>query len=414
MSTYGTGTYGSGTYGTFSGGGGSIPTALTVAFEVAFTDPPGTVSPTWSDLQSRLVEFKIGRGRQMELDLTETGQLSALLRNQDRQLDPFNTSSAYYPNVIPIRQSRLKVSVLGVEYDLFRGDIQDWVQDWQGVQNYTPVEALDAFDALTGDFSLTRPAELSGARINAILDQLLWPAGMRDIDTGQSRVQATTYAGAIGVTALQDVAHSEQGVIFVDPSGNIVFHERHRRWTAPHNVSQVTFSNEPTGAEVPFTDATLIYSKERIKNYVTVNNEGGITELRYDPASLTQYRYRPYTTSTILEDPGDVASTADYLLAKAKDAVPRVETLVIEPQQDDDLWQYALGLEIGDKVTTIIRPPGTPASTITSDGVIERIEHSYSAEAMRWTTVFRLSPADVSTYWIVGVAEIGTDTRVAF
>lgn len=420
MSTYASGTYGSGTYGSLGGGAGPIPTDLTLYFEVAWTDAPGVVSPTWTDLaddlnSTRLQEFTIARGRQMELDEIETGTLAGTLRNQDRALDPLLPTATYYPNVVPIRQARLRAAVLGVEYDLFRGDVQDWPQDWQGLQNETPVDALDAFDALAdAEFSDDRPAELSGARVNAILDAIGWPAGMRAIDGGQSMMKATTYETANAKTELQLVAKSEQGVLFIDPTGNVTFHERHRRWKPPYNTSQVTFSNRPTGAEVAFTDAKLVYSKQRIRNYITVTQTGGVTEVRSDSTSITAYRRRAYSLETIQDTVGDVASTADYLLAKGKDAIARVEEITLEPQQDTDLWEHALGRELGDRVTTTIYPPGTTTTAITSVGVIERIEHSYSAQTKRWVTRFRLSPADVADYWILGTSLLGTNTRAGF
>jgi hypothetical protein len=425
VSTYGTGTYGAigGTYGDLTGTAPTIPTDLTVYFDVAWTDAPGVVSPTWTNIAAdlngtRLQDFTIARGRQMELDEIETGQLVGTLRNQDRALDPLLPTATYYPNVVPIRQSRLRAAVLGVEYDLFRGDIQDWPQDWQGVLNLTPVDALDAFDALAdAEFTDDRPAELSGARINAILDAIGWPAGMREIDTGQSTMKPITYETANAKTELQLVGRSEQGVVFVGPTGNIVFHERHRRWKTPYNVSQATFSNQPTGSEVPFADATLVYTKNRIRNYVTVTQTGGVTEVRSDATSITNYRRRAVSLETIQDSTNEVGYLAEWLLEKGKDPIARVEEVVLEPQLDDDLWAQALGRELGDRITVTIRPPGTTATTITTDGVIERIEHSFQAETRRWRTSFKLSPAEVSQFWIAADATFGlagTTTRASY
>jgi hypothetical protein len=411
MSLYGSGVYGTAVYGS----GVAATTDLSSVFEVAWADAPGVVSPSWTDLTSRLTAYSVARGRQMELDEIETGTLTATLRNQDRQLDPRNTASAYYPNVVPIRQGRLQVSAQGLVYDVFRGDVQDWPQDWQGLQNFTPIQAFDAFDALAdADFTLTSVAEGSGARVNAILDAIGWPAGMRSIDTGQSTMQARVYETANAKAELQLVARSEQGVLFVSPTGVITFHERHRRWKPPYNASLVTFSNQPTGAELPLSDATLNYTKDRIRNYVTVNQDAGVSVLRTDTSSITNYRRRALNLDTILNDVVDVESAADYLLQKGKDPIARVEAIVLEPQQDVNLWAQALGRELGDRVTTIIRPPGSPTTTITNVGVIERIEHSWDTGSRRWTTTFRLSPADVANYWILGTSVLDTDTKAAF
>jgi hypothetical protein len=417
VSTYGTGTYGAGTYGTLSG---VAPAALPdpgIIFEVAFADNPGANLPTFVGLDSRLAAFTIARGRQMELDAVETGQLAGTLRNQDRHLDPLYTSSPYYPNVVPIRQSRLRVSATSTTYDVFRGDVQDWPQEWDVRENTVPVEVLDAFGAVAdAQFTASRPAELSGARINAILDAISWPAVMRSINTGQSMMRAIDYENANAKTEMQTVARSEQGVLFVNAAGVIVFHERYRRYRAPYNVSTVTFSNQPTGGELPLSDATPVYRQERIKNHVVVTS-GDVSFEATDATSSSRFRKRSLTVDTILDDPDDVAAMAAHLLSRYKDPEMRIEEVVLEPQQDTALWAHCLGREIGDEVTTIVRPPGTPAATVTTAGIIERVEHSFSTPTKRWVTKFRLSPADQTQYWLAADATYGlagTTTRAVW
>lgn len=70
-----------------------------------------TVPVLWNDLTNSLRgATEIARGRQYELALTQAGEPSFVVDDVDQYLDPDNTSSPYYPYVLPMRQ----VCLLGV------------------------------------------------------------------------------------------------------------------------------------------------------------------------------------------------------------------------------------------------------------------------------------------------------------
>lgn len=376
------------------------------------------VAPTFDNLSSRLLDFAATRGRNMEFDQTETGTLTALLRNHDRALDPANTAGTYYPNVVPVRQARMKANVLAVDYDVFRGDIPDWQQDWKGRENTVPITMVDAFDTLqVAEFTTSRPAEQSGARVTAILDAIGWQAGLRSIDTGQALMQALDYENANALQALQDVAESENGVLFMSRAGNVVFHQRHRRIL--DTTLQVTLSNEPSGAELPLADAKVVYRRERLRNTIAITQNAGIIATALDSTSRARYRQRSLSKTVYLSDANEVQAMAEYLLATYKDPVLRVEEVMVEPQSNDSLWAHALGREIGDRIRVKIVPPGSPTSTITSDVTIEGIGHVANGSAMRWQTTFRCSPSNTQAYWIIGTGELDdsagtTNTRLGY
>jgi hypothetical protein len=68
--------------------------------------------------------------------------------------------------------------------------------------------------------------ELSGARINDILDQISWPPSMRDVDAGLTTMQADPGTNRTALQALSTVALSEYGALYVDASGSFVFQDR--------------------------------------------------------------------------------------------------------------------------------------------------------------------------------------------
>ena len=133
---------------------GGVPALLTkptVVYEVAFTSPPLTVSPTFVNLSTRLRdEGGLGttRGRAYEFNRTEAGTARAVLNNRDAALSPANTSSPYNPlqSTRPVR-ARLQYDTT---YPLFYGISEGYPQAYPHLGKDALVElaASDLFYAL--------------------------------------------------------------------------------------------------------------------------------------------------------------------------------------------------------------------------------------------------------------------------
>lgn len=117
--------------------------------EVSFTPAASAVS--WTDVTSFVQSLSFGGGRQRELERPEPGFCSVVFLNSDRRFDPYNTASPYYPNVLPMRQLRVRATYASVSYDLWRGYVNSWSQDWQLSSFSTcTVECTDIFRVLAG------------------------------------------------------------------------------------------------------------------------------------------------------------------------------------------------------------------------------------------------------------------------
>jgi hypothetical protein len=132
--------------------------------EVAFSTADPFVEPaSWSDVTAYFRKGGTRRGRNHELGKTQAGVATITLDNLDRRFDPTNTSSPYYPNVVPMRQIRIRTSD---GYNVYRGYVQNWGQTWGGPapaaggDAICQVEAADAFAVLSlygdVDFSIYR------------------------------------------------------------------------------------------------------------------------------------------------------------------------------------------------------------------------------------------------------------------
>lgn len=85
-----------------------------LSWQLAFNACPGQASPPpfWTDISTRTIyASNFQRGRQYELDINPVGQGNVPLDNRDGQLDPSNTASAFWPNVIPYRSGRIRAMV---------------------------------------------------------------------------------------------------------------------------------------------------------------------------------------------------------------------------------------------------------------------------------------------------------------
>lgn len=89
------------------------------------TDP---ATFAWTSLRSRLYEASIRRGRNTVLDRMESGQLAAVLENNDRALEPEYDVPGFAPNVLPARPVRMRVGRIYnyARNPSFEADVAGW------------------------------------------------------------------------------------------------------------------------------------------------------------------------------------------------------------------------------------------------------------------------------------------------
>lgn len=383
--------------------------AITV--EVAFTTNPDS-TPAWQDISTYVRSGEIRRGRQREFDRIEAGVCTLMLNNRGRHFDPTYTDGLFYPNVLPMRQLRVRATHQGVVYDLFTGYVERWPQQWpdQGTDSQVPVTAVDGFGALSKAGIGTGaewPQEDSGARVNRTLDAAEWPVLDRVISTGQSLIAAVKFAVDSDVMALahiQDVASSELGLAFVNGSGDFVFHDRHRRRRAPYTTSQATIGDVPNA--VTYHDLEGDYDVEQIYNDARVTAAGGRPAQVVDEASRFRFRRRTVARSTLLARRTEAEDQASYFVTTYKDPLLRLPRMDLTPRASLSLMTQALSREISDHITAVRTPMGL-GNTINQHAFIESIEHRWQPDD--WKTSWFLSPVPFTTidWWVLGDSTYG-------
>jgi hypothetical protein len=252
--------------------------------------------------------------------------------------------------------------------------------------------------------------ELSGARAARIIGYCGLTMGAR-VDTGSSMVAGAELEGTYALTALQDVAVAENGVLFMDPGGLVTFKGRAARY---NTTSAHTFGDEGTVGELPYDpDAVLDYDDSFLANHIEVSLADGRLAVADDADSKLDHFECTLAEQVNLSDVNDAQARAHYRLGQYKDAHLRCPRLPLHPTRDAALWPVILGAAFGDHWTVKRNPPD--AAAIELEAFVESREHTIGPRS--WTCAFSLSPADTKTYWQLGTAgfsELGTTTRVAY
>jgi len=391
-------------------------TLPTLTARIAFGTAPLVDTPTWSDLSRDLREFKIIRGRFHELDRMEAGTASILLSNSHGNYWPNNSGGAYYPDVLPVKRTNLRATYSATTYDLFTGFTESYNPEWLTLGGLGPCMRVESTDLvrmlarLLINDGVGYISESSGNRVGNVLDALLWNAVERDLDSGQSTLQATgAIANLNAMDHLFTVQESELGIFFMRGDGVAIFQDRHARLNSPYTTSQATFGDGV--GEMPYRAIEFSYDETYLYNDIRITMDGGTEQTAGDATSQSDYGQRSLSrTGLLMTTNAEALSQAQYLLARFKDPEMRVKRIVIQPQRDPtNLWPKVLGYDISTRITIRLDQAG-----IDADYHIEGITHDVNVVKGTWETTWELSPASAQAFWILGTSLLDTGTRLAY
>lgn len=317
------------------------------------------------DITDRLVTTTVRRGKNNALDRIDAGIVNITVDNSDREFDPLYEAGPYYGQLIPRRSVRVSAN----DYPVFQGFIDDFdIQYEPGKQSVVQISVSDAFSVLanSGLEAFTPASELSGARINAVLDrpEVDWPADQRDIDAGNSvMLDADVAESTPALEYLQLVSDSEFGTLFLAKDGKITYRERN----AVPNIPNLVFSDELVGGSyigIQFADVNIVYGSENLYNRIALENADAIPDSAFAEDADSQVLFGPRTlsqTGLLIQDPTQLQFLADFLLARYKAPAYRFETVTVVLDTLTLAKQNAvLDLEIGDIVQVRFEPSDIP------------------------------------------------------
>lgn len=324
------------------------------------------------DVSAYVRQVGIQRGKSRELDRYNAGQATITFNNSTRIFDPTFEASPFYGQIVPRR--RIKVTMDSVVQ--FDGVVDDWGLEYDpSGYSIATATAFDGFSQLNGlvtQTELVRSAELSGTRINAILDDVGWSATARNIDTGQATLAAEIIpVGTNVLDYLGLIADSEPGDVFVNKAGEVEFQDRLNVATA----SSLVFSDV---SGIGYQGIKAVYGSELLYNSVTVSSTTG-TATSSDSESIALYGQRDLQLSTLLNS--GVNTLADVLLARYKDPEFRFEGLNVNLDAVTAGNRAGiLGLELSDVILVELTPGGI-GPTISEYGKVLTLNYSFTPEA---------------------------------
>jgi hypothetical protein len=331
---------------------------------------------TYVDLTSIVLSINIRRGRNRQLDQFNAGTAQVVFNNNSRILDPLNTSSPYYPYVLP----RSPIIIYANGTPIYTGYVEDWDLDYQNAnQGRMFARCVDAFGTLANQQlnAFTPSAESSSARVNTVLDRPeINYQGSRSIGTGTSVLGAYAVAQDTNVlNYLQQVNTSEQGYLFTAADGSLTFKGRS---SVLNPVSGASFTTNGTG--ISYMTLVNQFGSELIYNYIVTQSVGaGAAQTSSDSTSIALYQAQNYNLLNLLNSTTtEVAGLGAYLLGKYRNPVLRFtgiscELAALTPTQ----WSTIFAIDLTSIVTVqknySTGTPTTESQTLITSGIEHRI-----------------------------------------
>ena len=349
------------------------------------------------------------RGRNAQVDEFQTGTLSLRIVDQNGDFNPQNPSSPYFGFLTPMRKVSISATSAGVTHPMFSGFITSYTTSTPLNANdvvYTTIQAVDAQrlaqNAQIATVTGATAGDLSGTRINQILNTISWPASMRDIDAGLTTMQADPGTARTSLAALQTVTNSEYGAFYVDASGSFVFQDR--------TVTTASIGGTPTvfndnGTDIGYANALWRLDDTLVFNQANVTRTGGTVQTATNAASVEKYFAHTYNQQNLLMQTDAVALdyARAYVASRAETSV-RCDAIELDLYTDNyaNGILAALDLDFFDPVTITTNQPGS--STLTKTLQVFGVSHNVTPN--KWRTTFTtLEP--VLDGFIIGNANYG-------
>jgi hypothetical protein len=329
---------------------------------------------TMVDLTYLVESVNITRGRSRQLDQFNAGTATIAFDNASQVLNPSNTSSPYYPFVLP----RCPVQILANGIPIYTGLVTDWNLDYDiSNEDIMYASCSDQFTVLANQSlnAVTPSAELSGARINTVLSlPEINYQGARAIDAGSSTLGAYAIAQDTNVlNYLQLVNTSEQGYLFMSAAGTLTFKGRS---SVLNPVAGATFNTDGTG--LPYQTLVNQYGDELLYNYIVTQSPAGAKQTTSNATSIALYQAQQYALMDLLNSTTtEVAALGNYLLGKYQNPVLRFTGLSTQMAALSTANQnIILGLDM-TSIATVVKNfvVGTPA-TETQTLIVSGISHN--------------------------------------
>jgi len=348
------------------------------------------------DVSNVVDSIETKRGRNAQADQFQTGTLTMRIVDQNGDFNPQNPAGPYYNLLTPMRKVQITATYGATTYPIFAGFITSYTTTTPKNANdvvYSTITAVDAFrlaqNAQISTVAGTSAGQLSGARINNLLDAIDWPLTMRDVDAGLTTMQADPGTARTSLAAMQTVETSEYGALYVDAAGSFVFQDRNV--TAGSTGATPTVFNDD-GTDISYFNAVWRLDDTLVYNSASITRTGGTAQVAINQPSIDKYFIHSYNQQNLLMQTDAVALNyaQAYVASRAETSI-RCDAIQLDLYTDNYNTAIiaALSLDYFDPVTITTNQPG--GSTLTKTLQVFGVAQSITPNSWK-TTLTTLEP----------------------
>jgi hypothetical protein len=339
-------------------------------------------------ITDQVMSASIRRGRNRILSNFEVGTATVTINDPNSDFNPQNTASPYYNKLLPLRKIRIFAlqpqGTIMLKIYLFSGYITTYdTSFYQGVGSTSTVtlQCADGFRLLNNVATPVAPipgcpaGQLSGARVEQLLNATGFPSSLRNIDVGNSAMQADPGGVRPILTAIQTVEQSEFGAFFMSRQGEAKFLDRNTVSEladfTPRNYSDISGPGI-----LSYTNLDFAYDDQLILNDVKVTRLGGIPQEVASPESIATYFTKSgQRTDILVQTDGEALDQARTILAARKNADIRIDSMSLNLYANDTEDEKIINLTM-DIYTLINITKSMPGgSTITRELFVQGVQH---------------------------------------
>ena len=314
------------------------------------------------------------RGRNAQANQFQAGSLTLVIVDVNGNFNPQNTAGPYYNLLTPMRKVQITATYGAITYPVFSGFITSYNTSIPnnaslGSVAMTTITAVDAFrlaqNAQISTVAGTSAGQLTGARINNILDQISWPTSMRSISAGLTSVQVDPGTARTSLAACQTIETTEFGAFYADASGSFVFLDRSVTATS---VAAVPVVFTDAGGGIDYFNAVWVTNDLLIYNSAQITATGLATQSATDAASVTKYFLHSYNQQDLLmQTTGEALNYAQSFVASNAETTVRCDAIELDLYTNNYNAGIiaALDLDYFDPVTITTTQPGSTTLTKT-------------------------------------------------
>ena len=305
----------------------------TSQLDFAILADPGTVI---IDVSNQVAKIDTRKERNLFQDKYLSGTATVRITDENGDWNPQNTSSPYYPNLVPLRSIIIEADYAGTVYPIFKGYITEYLYSFPKDQEigYVDLVCSDAFRLMFNSNVTTVTGAVAGqgtgTRIDKILDTIGWPSSSRSIMTGNTLCQADPATTRSALAAIETATFTEQGAFYFDKAGNAVFKDRTFVYESPAETPTV-FSNATGSSDIPYAGITFALDDKTIVNQATVTRTGGTAQTASDAASIAKFFLHSITANDMLmQTDQEALDLASNFVASRKETTLRIETITLD------------------------------------------------------------------------------------